>query len=78
MKLDALVSPALLLLSLTCSAEAGFIVGIVVDVVATVSEVAAEAVAGSAIAESCGIAASSCWYGEYVIVNGALYAGSNW
>ncbi len=39
-------------------------------------EAAAGAVAGGSIAGAFGVGASAVWYGDFVVINGALYYGS--
>lgn len=64
----------LALLFLARSCRAGPVVAVIIG---AVGEVAGDlAAAGSTIAGAFGLAASEIWFGEFVIVNGALYYGS--
>ena len=66
-----------LLLYLACSCTAGPVVlGIADAVAAIVSEAAGAAIAGSSVAASCGVGVNAVWYGEFVVIDGALYAGT--
>jgi len=47
------------------------------EVISSVAgEAAAGAVAGGSIAGAFGVGASAVWYGDFVVINGALYYGS--
>ena len=66
-----------ILLFLACACKAGPLVPLIA---AGVGEVAGEAAAGavlsSGIAGAFGVGSSAIWFGQYVIVNGALFYGS--
>ena len=66
-----------ILLSLACSCTAGPVVAVIGMAIGEIlGDTAAEAVVGSSIAEAVGVGASAVWYGDFVIVNGALYYGT--
>lgn len=67
----------LIFLSLTCSINAGPVIVAGVRALITIgAEAAAATVAGSAIASACGVGASGVWFGAAVVIDGALYTGS--
>lgn len=70
-----------LILYFAYACQAGFLIVVateVLDVVGTVAaDAAAEALLGSGVSEAFGVAASEMWFYDAVIVDGALYYGSN-